>query len=102
MFEALTEQKNLHVVMADENNSIKMGRSHQCQIKIGDISVSRIHAQIKFVDNKFYISDYNSKFGTLVKLEEDLDLQDGTQLQCGRSLYTFNLSGNTPKSAAYL
>ena len=46
----------------------KLGRGHQCDIRISDISVSRFHAFMKYSDNVFKIVDNNSKFGTLVKL----------------------------------
>ena len=46
---------------------IKLGRGHECEIRITDISVSRKHAFIKSNNNEFYILDNNSKFGTLVR-----------------------------------
>ena len=49
------------------NSGIKLGRGHECEIRITDISVSRNHAHIKNVGNSFYIFDNKSKFGTLVK-----------------------------------
>jgi pSer/pThr/pTyr-binding forkhead associated (FHA) protein len=36
--------------------------------------VSRVHAHIRFQDNKFYITDEKSKFGTLIKLDHKVDL----------------------------
>ena len=47
---------------------IKMGRGHQCDIRISDISVSRLHAYIKYENGQFLLTDNNSKFGTLVLL----------------------------------
>lgn len=46
---------------------IKFGRSHDCEIRITDISVSRNHALLKFLNNKFIVFDNKSKFGTLVR-----------------------------------
>jgi pSer/pThr/pTyr-binding forkhead associated (FHA) protein len=46
---------------------IKLGRGHECEIRITDISVSRNHALIKFIDNSFTVFDNKSKFGTLIK-----------------------------------
>ena len=45
-----------------------MGRGHQSDIRISDISVSRFHAFIKYENNNFLIFDNNSKFGTLIKM----------------------------------
>lgn len=55
-----------------------------------DISVSRLHAQIKFQDNKFYIVDEKSKFGTLIKLDKKMDLSRELVIQAGRSTYTLS------------
>lgn len=92
----------MYLITADENVPIRLGRGHQCEIRMVDISVSRIHAEVKLIENNFYLCDYNSKFGTLIKLDGDTTLKDGMQVQCGRSLYTFNESGSSPKSSAYL
>tara|TARA_B110000503_G_scaffold50444_1_gene81694 strand:- start:223 stop:393 length:171 start_codon:yes stop_codon:yes gene_type:complete len=46
------------------------GRGHASDIRISDISVSRLHAYIKFEDGKYILTDNNSKFGTLVLLKK--------------------------------
>jgi pSer/pThr/pTyr-binding forkhead associated (FHA) protein len=46
-----------------------LGRGHECDVRISDISVSRKHAFIKFKDGNFVITDNNSKFGTLIKMK---------------------------------
>ena len=44
-----------------------MGRGHECEVRVTDISVSRLHAYIKITNRGDYILDDNgSKFGTLV------------------------------------
>lgn len=50
------------------------GRGHQCDIRISDISVSRLHAFIKYEDGNFIIIDNNSKFGTLVKMNKKFEI----------------------------
>jgi pSer/pThr/pTyr-binding forkhead associated (FHA) protein len=57
---------------------------------MSDISVSRIHAEIRFRNNQFYIVDNTSKFGTLIKLNHKTEIDSQLNLQCGRSTYTFN------------
>ena len=72
---------------------IKLGRGHDCEIRITDISVSRNHALIKNIDNGFYIFDNKSKFGTLVK-EENLEINLGKELrgiQIGRTILNFEV-----------
>lgn len=58
--------KIIHVLNLGKSESIKLGRGHESNIRISDISVSRCHAMIKSIDKKFYIQDNNSKFGTLI------------------------------------
>ena len=39
-----------------------MGRGAQCNIRISDISVSRIHALLSFTNGKFFILDNSKNF----------------------------------------
>jgi len=71
-----TPHKTIHVVYINddlESNHtpiwLNVGRDNNVNIRITDISVSRLHAKITYIDNEFYISDWNSKFGTLVLLQ---------------------------------
>lgn len=57
------------MITADESN-VKLGRGHNCDIRVADISVSRNHAEIFFEKNNFYIKDLGSKFGSLVKFND--------------------------------
>ena len=50
---------------------IKLGRGFDCDIRINDISVSRSHAIIKLEKGNFYLQDSNSKFGTLLLMQEN-------------------------------
>lgn len=53
---------------SDMKGFVRIGRGNDNDLKLNDISVSRIHAFIKRdpKDGSFYIEDNNSKFGTLV------------------------------------
>ena len=55
-----------------------MGRGHDAEIRITDISVSRFHALIKYNKGDFYIEDNNSKFGTLVLMKNSMKLNNAT------------------------
>lgn len=68
-----------------------MGRCHECDVKISDISVSRNHAQIHYKDNKFWLQDTSSKFGTLTLARGRIQVLPGTTLgmQVGRTLLLF-------------
>ena len=54
-----------------------MGRDASSYIRINDISVSIVHAFIKYNRGEFCIYDNDSKFGTLVR-------QQTTRLEIGR------------------
>lgn len=54
--------------------------------------MSREHAHIKYENQKFYIFDNNSKFGTLIGLHKDLPIKgDKIAVQIGRTVITFAL-----------
>merc|ERR1712232_1020824 len=59
-------QKGLHVVSLADRKSLTFGRSHDSDVRVSDVSISRHHAQIRFQDGQFYIEDLGSKFGTLI------------------------------------
>ena len=70
---ACEKVKSVMMIQNVPADGIKLGRGHECEIRITDISVSRNHALIKNVGNSFYVFDSKSKFGTLVK-EDKLEV----------------------------
>lgn len=91
------EERCLHLISAKEGIPLKIGRGHQCQIRLTDISVSRSHAQITFKDDQFFIRDTKSKFGTLIKLDEMLPMkkEQTIKVQFGRSVFELSLEGTS-------
>ena len=82
LLESLTFEKNsqrmVHLIMPDaEKTTFKMGRGHESDVRVSDISVSRCHALVKYnKDNgKFYLEDNLSKFGTLVLSKGSIELE---------------------------
>lgn len=59
------------------NESVLVGRGNACEIRSSDISVSRIHACISWneVDDTWLLEDQNSKFGTLIILNENVVIE---------------------------
>ena len=55
----------------DEKNNIILGRSHEVDVIINEISISRYHCEISIdrEKNVFYIRDLDSKFGTGVLIQ---------------------------------
>ena len=60
----------LHVISLNDNEYGTVGRGHDCDIKISDISVSRNHCKVRFSNSQFFLQDSSSKFGTLAKLKK--------------------------------
>jgi len=67
--------KGIYLIHSISEEPVKMGRGHACDIRISDISVSRLHAFIKYQHGKFLITDNNSKFGTLIKLNKKFPIE---------------------------
>jgi pSer/pThr/pTyr-binding forkhead associated (FHA) protein len=59
--------RTIHILgFSDTETQYKMGRGHDSEVRVNDISVSRTHAIINYTPGGFFIKDNNSKFGTLV------------------------------------
>jgi hypothetical protein len=86
--------RGIHVIKMENKNSIRLGRGHDSDIRITDISVSRCHAFIKMERGEFYLDDNNSKFGTLVHLKKAFtvptDIPD-VSLQVGRTVVALTI-----------
>lgn len=81
------------LTVTDKKSEFKLGRGHESEVRINDISVSRCHAIIKCRKDGFYIEDNLSKFGTIVLLKNTLRLaEDHTMaVQVGRSVVSFTI-----------
>ena len=74
-----TSRMTFMLTVSPDKQQFKLGRGHESEVRINDISVSRCHAIIKYKDDGFYIEDNISKFGTIVLLKERIQLlQDHT------------------------
>ena len=84
--------RGMHSTSLKNCESVVLGRGHDSHIRIGDISVSRCHARIKFCNGRFVLEDNNSKFGTLVQVNcAEVALGEIIAIQSGRSLLQFKL-----------
>ena len=69
--------RNIHMLtVTGKKNEFKLGRGHESEVRINDISVSRCHALIKYRADGFYVEDNLSKFGTIVLLKDKLRLAE--------------------------
>ena len=90
--EALTldkyKNKYLYVVNLDNDKDIKIGRGHDTNLLLSDISVSRLHCKISKSKNNFFIEDFDSKFGTLILMQNpifQLNTEIPLNIQIGRT-----------------
>ena len=91
-FENLTLDKQnnkfIYIINLDKDIKIKIGRGHESNILLSDISVSRVHCFLNIENNNVYLEDNNSKYGTLVLIQTSkLNLIENLllNLQIGRS-----------------
>ena len=75
MFETLRLEKRkvkyINIISLDNKDMINIGRSHDCEFSFPEISISRFHSIIHKVKGELYIEDNNSKFGTLILVQND-------------------------------
>ena len=87
-----------YIIKFDNNKSLLIGRGVEANIVLNDISISRLHCKLKINDNgEVYLSDLNSKFGTLVLIQNpNLEILKGNVLtvQIGRSFFCFEYKKN--------
>ena len=103
-FELINQRKIIYIISFDTKNSITIGRSQSSDMKIADVTISRIHSiLLRTRDNKLMIKDANSKFGTLILLQaKNIFINDKIlSIQIGKILlnmhmeyYKFNLFSN--------
>ena len=78
--------KSIHLICFDEQEKILLGRGHDSDVRINDISVSRFHASMVLSNGQIFLKDLKSKFGTLALLKDDIEVTDKKlSLQIGRT-----------------
>lgn len=98
LMESMPIDKNssrmIHMLSVSElKQDFKLGRGHESEVRINDISVSRCHSILKYKEDGFYIEDNNSKFGTIVLVKDRAPLmQEHTMaVQVGRTVVSFTV-----------
>ena len=93
-----TTFKTIYVVNFENKNIIKIGRSHEVDLRIRDVTVSRLHATLELLNinnkNEIVLRDNKSKFGSIVELQCDkipLYGEPGLTLQLGKNLVNFTV-----------
>lgn len=81
--------------------TISIGRNEDNDITLSDMVVSRYHAEVVLVDDKYHIADKGSRLGTLLngtRLESRTPLQDGDVVEIGSYRLSFKM--DAPSSEA--
>ena len=88
-----TFPKGYIVIKIEDNKEITLGRNQTNGVKLKDISVSRKHCFIIKKDNKLFLNDLNSKFGTLKYIKnKKLEINNNFDILCGKHRIKFNLT----------
>jgi len=91
----------LHIVSLASPAGVKIGRGHDCDMRISDVSISRLHALARLgEDGHVYLLDQHSKFGTLMAIDKagPTTIVPASScansrpifLQCGRTVVSFS------------
>lgn len=91
----VTLQKGLHIMSLSKTRpAVLLGRGHDADVRINDISVSRIHGSIRLAGkSQIVIEDKGSKFGSLLGVRGPIPIEPGVPLsiQSGRTVTTISI-----------
>lgn len=87
--------RGVFVISLSGKKTLKLGRGHESDVRIADVSISRWHATVSFQEDSgghFVLEDHGSKFGTLVSMRRPRVIDNSTKLcvQAGRTLFKIN------------
>ncbi|KAA5830088.1 FHA domain-containing protein [Saccharopolyspora hirsuta] len=74
---------------------ITIGRDRDCDIVVEDMTVSRVHAELRLRDGRYVVVDGGSLNGTYLNRQpvDIAELSDGDELWIGRVRFTFRSGG---------
>lgn len=98
--------KSIYILRINGIDRYRMGRSHDVEFHIEDISVSRFHGEVEITPtNKILIKDVKSKFGTqiLSKGAQPIHKQEMTNnmFQIGRTWLMINYDTGSDRSGLF-
>ena len=95
--------QTIHLIPLQNKNNVRLGRGHDSDVRISDISVSRNHALIRYDQGRLFLEDNESKFGTLVQVKRPiaLDADSNFSIQCGRTVLAFTCRQRTSCFACF-
>ncbi|BAM38955.1 uncharacterized protein TOT_010000420 [Theileria orientalis strain Shintoku] len=90
--------KGVHLLSMKDMKDLKLGRGHESDVRIPDVSISRYHATIRYENGQFYLEDHDSKFGTLVSMRRPrmVSHKEPLSVQVGRSVINLAIDESLP------
>ncbi len=86
--EVASDTRAVYVISLAGKSTLKLGRGHESDVRIADVSISRWHATVSFThDRRFVLEDHGSKFGTLVQLRSPILFDQSLTVQSGRTVF---------------
>jgi len=107
LIESLNNERNasriIHLITPNEQkNQFRLGRGHEADVRVTDISVSRLHAFISCEKDGFFLQDNKSKFGTLSLISKlELNPMIKKNIQIGRTIVSFSVKSSEIDSYFY-
>lgn len=100
-FENNKENMGLYLIQPFQQRPIQIGRGHNNDILVSDISVSRVHGCINYANGNFYILDRNSKFGTLISVRDKMELPKDVKIMFQIGKTVVNISVVSPQISSH-
>ena len=75
------------MLLTPKEREVRIGRWPDMDLRLPDITVSRIQSSISFTEGEFWIKDEGSKFGTLILLQRTVEVGRGVWVQAGAKVY---------------
>lgn len=81
-----------------------IGRAHECEIRVLDATLSRLHAEICLDNGKFVITDLDSRNRVQINgvTSAEQELVHGDVIRLGNAIFRFEMMGNAAKPAAWM
>ena len=71
--------------------AISLGRESANRICVSDLSVSRRHCVFEKEEEQFRVTDLNSRNGTFIRINGEVELKPGDMILIGRQLFRFEV-----------
>ena len=99
--EVASDTRAVYVISLAGKTTLKLGRGHESDVRIADVSISRWHATVSFTqDRRFVLEDHGSKFGTLVLIRSPVLFDNALTVQSGRTVFRLMGAGEYARYSA--